>query len=668
MKIINFFIPVLLLLSAIPMGFAASGETVVIASTPADAILAAQYAKEMGYKFVYTPSGSLSDEAIAAIGSASNAIMIGGPDAISADVESQLKAKVSNVERVFGETRVETSLALLERMVQENPEALNNIVLAEGFNEGITPAALNFGAPILYFSPDNYEKVSAFMNSHKVTNAVVMGSSVPDTLRTAVSNAADTTNVVTGAAETIIKTALSVASNLNPSIGDAAAAIVSSTLSNDPLMSAISAFASGDVGSVVSLTSSDSDSITEIVEAVASITKEVSVLSDNDAVSDIISESAPDGTSVTKTTTSSDIIPSTGGGSSSSSTTTTSAQKYTIVSIDGTEKVKFADFSVSGTDGNNVKITGEENIVLPDVTINTNLAAKSYTGSSGSVAITYEGTGSGLAVAYPIETGAITYGSDVTATFYGATTLASQQVTAHVISDRQAFRDSINDLLEGNADAFITMLNNADTTTATTDASGDATFTLSPAGYGENIVLVTLGDGTITTTATVLGFSGFEYLKYELNMTQEWFYSDGNDTEIWMELNDTPVSDIRYGVIGITKDGYSFTLNIVGTSTADKNFDVSLVGNGGTSKIIDDSELVSITASSVQGILNAAFTDTTAGMAYSNAVNESALPLVIMGFNAPAEDCYYIGIVYDVADKNIVAMAQIEEDNTVTVL
>jgi len=67
MKIINFIIPILLLLSAIPMGFAVDNEIVVIASTPADAILAAQYAKEMGYKFVYTPGDELSTEAKNAI-------------------------------------------------------------------------------------------------------------------------------------------------------------------------------------------------------------------------------------------------------------------------------------------------------------------------------------------------------------------------------------------------------------------------------------------------------------------------------------------------------------------------------------------------------------------------------------------------------------------------
>ncbi|MBA2869058.1 TIGR04279 domain-containing protein [Methanococcus maripaludis] len=650
MKIINFFIPILLLLSAVPMGFASSENVVVIASTPADAILAAQYAKEMGYKFVYTPSDSLSEAAENAIAGAGHAIMIGGPDAISETVKSQLEAKVSNVERVYGVDRVDTSLALLERMYAEKPEALNNIVFAEGFNGDVTPAALNFGAPIAYFSPDNYEKVSAFISSHPVKNAVIMGSSVPDTLRTAVSNAADTTNLALGSAETVIKTALSVASNLNPSILGSVAALVYSESVNDPVIDAILSYASGDVGSVVPLPSDDESTVNGIVSSVTSITSTISISSDSTAISESISEATPAGTTTTTTTTS-----SSSGGSSS---TTYYTQYYTVVSINNVEKVKFADMSASETDGNNVKITGEDSIVLPDLTIKTEMAQKLYAGSSGTVKISYQGTGSGLNMVYPVESYALTYGSDLDVTFYGSRALANKQVTAHVITDRQEFRDSMNDLLDGNADTFISMLNNADTVTSTTNYYGDATFTATPSSYGENIVLVTLGDGTIGTTATVLGVSGFEYLKYDLNLTQMWFNPLDNTTEISMDLNETPANNVRYGLIGITKSGYSFTFDIMGTSTADKNFDLSLVGNGGTSKVIDDSALVSLTASSIQNILEAAFTENTAGITYSYVTKDVNFPATV-SINAQGQDCYFVGVVYDLNDKKIVAMEQI---------
>ncbi|MBB6401720.1 methanogen extracellular protein (TIGR04279 family) [Methanococcus maripaludis] len=650
MKIINFFIPVLLLLSAIPIGFAASENVVVIASTPADAILAAQYAKEMGYKFVYTPSDSLSEAAENAITGAGHAIMIGGPDAISETVKSQLEAKVSNVERVYGVDRVDTSLALLERMYTEKPEALNNIVFAEGFNGDITPAALNFGAPIAYFAPDNYEKVSAFISSHPVKNAVIMGSSVPDTLRTAVSNAADTTNLALGSAETIIETALSVAPNLNPSILGSVAALVYSESVNDPVIDAILGYASGDVGSVVPLPSDDESTVNDIVSSVTSFTSTISISSDSSSFSESISEATPAGTTTTTTTTSS----SSSGGSS----TTYYTQYYTVVSINNVEKVKFADISASETDGNNVKITGEDSIVLPDLTIKTEMAQKSYAGSSGTVKISYQGTGSGLNMVYPVESYALTYGSDLDVTFYGSRALANKQVTAHIIADRQEFRDSMNDLLDGNADTFISMLNNADTVTSTTNYYGDATFTATPSSYGENIVLVTLGDGTIGTTATVLGVSGFEYLKYDLNLTQMWFNPLDNTTEISMDLNETPTNNVRYGLIGITKSGYSFTFDIIGTSTADKNFDVSLVGNGGTSKVIDDSALVSLTASSIQNILEAAFTENTAGITYSYVTKDVNFPATV-SINAQGQDCYFVGVVYDLNDKKIVAMEQI---------
>ncbi|WP_353545134.1 TIGR04279 domain-containing protein [Methanococcus maripaludis] len=661
MKIINFFIPILLLLSAVPMGFASSENVVVIASTPADAILAAQYAKAMGYKFVYTPGGELSADAKNAVKYSDKVIMIGGPDAISENVENQLNEQVSSVERVWGADRVDTSLALLKRLIIEKPEALNNIVLAEGFNEDITPVALDFDAPILYFAPDNYEKIAEFMGTLNVQNAVVMGSSVPTDLRNVVTKVSQTTNLALGSAETVIKTALSVASNLNPSILGSVAALVYSEYSEDPLMDAITSYSTGSVGLVVPLPSSNEDTIDEIVSKVTSVTSDISISSDSTGVSDSISESVSDeGATVTAVSSSS----STGGGGGSSggdSPDTPAVQKYTVISIDGTQQIKFADVSASETDGNNLKITGEENIVLPDVTVTTNLATKSYTGSSGNVSITYEGTGSGLNVIYPIENGALTYGSDVTATFYGSSLLANKQVTAHVITDRQEFRDAINDLLNGNADTFITMLNDADKATATTDSLGDADFTITPTTYGENIVLVTLGNGTIDTTATVLGVSVFEYLKYGLTVDITDFNTITNNFEVNMVLDQIPSNDVRYGVMAITEDGYSVTLNIVGTSTNDKNFDVSLVGDESSAKIVDNSELVSLTALSIKDILESAFTEGTAGVAYSDVTTSDNITKSFTVDFDSGETVYIIGIVYDIADKKIVALNQTEE-------
>jgi len=657
MRIVNFLVPLLLVLSAIPTGFAINDEVVVIASTPADAILAAQYAKEMGYTFVYTPTGELSTEAEKAIKYANKAIMIGGPDAISENVENQLKEKVSSVERVWGADRVDTSLELLKRLLVEKPEALNNIVLAEGFNEDVTPAALNFDSPILYFAPDNYEKIKEFLNGVHIENAVVMGSTIPNEIRTAASQAAETTNLISGAAENIIETVLSVASNLNPSILDAAAALVYSEVSYDPLMDAIASYASGNVGSIVPLPSDDEDSINEIVSKVTAITSEISVSSDDSEVSSIISESASEEGATTSTISSS----SGGGGGSSTTTVTTAVQKYTIVSINGTEKVKFADMSDSETGGNHIEIIGEDNIILPEITITTDMNAKSYVGSSGSVTITYEGTGTGLNMLYPIENGALTYGSDVNATFYGSSLLANKQVTAHVVTDRQEFRDAMNNLLDGNAGTFIEMLNAADKVTATTDSNGDADFTITPTSYGENIVILTLGNGTIGTTATVLGFSGFEYLKYELTVTLTDFNPITNDFEVNMVLNQIPSNDVRYGVMAITEDGYSFELNIDGTSTTDKNFDVSLVGDESSAKIIEDSELVSLTAVSIKDILEAAFTDGTAGVAYSDvSTSDNVTKSLTVDFNS-GETVYIIGVVYDIDDQKIVGLDQIEE-------
>jgi methanogen extracellular protein (TIGR04279 family) len=205
------------------------------------------------------------------------------------------------------------------------------------------------------------------------------------------------------------------------------------------------------------------------------------------------------------------------------------------------------------------------------------------------------------------------------------------------------------------------MLNGADKVTETTDGSGDADFTLTPTSYGENIVLVTLGNGTIDTTATVLGFSGFEYLKYELTIGVTDFNPLTDNFEVNMLLDQTPTSNVRYGVMAITEDGYSFTLNIDGTSTADKNFDVSLVGDDSSAEIVSDSELVSLTASSIKDILESAFTAGTAGVAYSDVTTtDNTTKSFTVDFDS-GETVYIIGIVYDISNKKIVGLDQIEE-------
>ncbi|WP_459201903.1 TIGR04279 domain-containing protein [Methanococcus sp. CF] len=658
MKIINFLIPILLLLSAIPMGFATSNEIAVIASTPADAVLAAQYAKEMGYKFVYTPGDKLSDDAKNAVKYSDEVIMIGGPDAISENVESQLKEQVHTVERVWGADRVDTSLELLKRLAQEKPESLNNLVIVYGFDENIIPGAVNFNAPILYFAPDNYQNVAAYLNGMTIQNAIVLGNNVPAEITNVVRHVASTTNLVNGITKNIIKAGLSIASKLNPSISDSIAAIVYPGYSDDSLMNAASLYSAGSAGSIVVVFSEDEDIIDEIVEKTTTVTKKLYIISDDENVTESISEAASaDGATIITT------IPSTGGGGgggSSSSSTTTTVQKYTVISVDGTEKVKFADVSASETGGNNLKIVGEDDIVLPKITIATNLATKSYTGSSGNVSITYEGTGDSLNIIYPITNGAITYGSDLNATFYGSSLLANKQVTAHVITDRQEFRDAMNDLLNGNADTFISMLNTTAKTTATTDSSGDADFTITPASYGENIVIVTLGNGTIDTTATVLGFSGFEYLKYDLTVNVTGFNPATDTFEVNMLLNQTPSNDVRYGVMAITEDGYSFKLSIEGTSTADKNINVTLIGDESSAKIVENSELVSLNASAVQDILEAAFTNGTAGVAFTDVTTSSNVTKSFTVDFDSGETVYIIGIVYDISNKEIVGLDQVE--------
>ncbi|ABR54098.1 conserved hypothetical protein [Methanococcus vannielii SB] len=670
MKSISFFIPLLLLISAIPTGFAINDEVVVIASTQADAILAAQYAREMGYKFVYTPSDSLSEEAEKTIQNAKNAIIIGGPNAVSENVKNQLSAKIPNVERVFGETRVETSNALFKKLITEKPEALKNVVIAEGFNEDVTPAALSFGAPVLYYSPENFESIQETLRSLNVENAVLMGSNIPNGIRQVASEVSKSTTVASGTVENIVKTVLSAAPRINPSIVNTVSSVVYSSQTTDPLMAAITGYAEGNFGSVVPVTGISRDSINDVISSTTKFTSQISISSDNKEVSESISKTVSESGATPSTTTPSSSGGNKGGSGSSvkpepevyfigivydANTDKIVAMKqlspssapdsysgnvitplnYTIVSK-GSQHIKFADMGSSKDTGNHLEIVSEEKVTLPKLTINSDVSNKSY----GGVNITFLGNANALNLVYPIANGAITYGNPLNVTYYGNENFVNNgdKVTAHVISNRQDFRDAMTKSLNGDTTAFINMLNNADNyTTQFNSTSKTAKFMVTPKNHGENIVIITHGDNgliPLNNNVTVLGFSGFEFLKYRLDMTKAYTstsVSTTYDFNIGMNLNQTPANNVRYGLIGITKSGYGFTIDIEGKDTNNKNFDVSIVGNKGSSNIVGNSKIVSLNAIKVKEILEAAFTSKTAGAAYSGVskTNSTTLSIVI---------------------------------------
>jgi methanogen extracellular protein (TIGR04279 family) len=196
--------------------------------------------------------------------------------------------------------------------------------------------------------------------------------------------------------------------------------------------------------------------------------------------------------------------------------------------------------------------------------------------------------------------------------------------------------------------------------TKTTDSNGDATFTVAPQNYGENIIVITEGNGNIGDEVTILGAGGFEYLKYKLSVVYDHYNNITNQTTFNLTLNQTPSSSVRYGLLIVTKDGYKGEISVIGTTPNDKYFNVSVVGDKGSETIVENSDLITLNASKVKDIVDAIFKDNTAGAAYSPVMSNNNVQLTTK-LNVPVgTECYVIGIVYEPDIKKIVALNQTE--------
>ncbi len=80
-------------------------------------------------------------------------IIVGGPEAVSEDVEKELK-KYAEVERIWGETRIETSIKVAEAL--GNLEGIEVIVIQNGWHAKKSGAIVSYlyNAPIVYVKED----------------------------------------------------------------------------------------------------------------------------------------------------------------------------------------------------------------------------------------------------------------------------------------------------------------------------------------------------------------------------------------------------------------------------------------------------------------------------------------------------------------------------------
>ncbi|MDE4085790.1 cell wall-binding repeat-containing protein [Planococcus maritimus] len=157
-----------------------SADTVVIARGDqyADALTAAPLADQNEAPILLTRSGTLASgvaEEIARLG-ATNAIVLGGTKAVSADVVEQLEGLDLDVQRIGGETRYDTAVAI----ANELETAATDAVVVSGLN---FPDALSAGSyaavndkPILLTRPDRIPAVIADELENYDTTTIIGGS------------------------------------------------------------------------------------------------------------------------------------------------------------------------------------------------------------------------------------------------------------------------------------------------------------------------------------------------------------------------------------------------------------------------------------------------------------------------------------------------------------
>lgn len=156
-----------------------AAETVVIARGDqyADALTAAPLADQMDAPILLTRSGALAPgvaEEIARLG-ATKAIVLGGTKAVSADVVAELEGLELEVDRIGGETRYDTAVAIAAEVETDGTEA----VVVSGLN---FPDALSAGSyaavndkPILLTRPDRIPAVIAEELDYYDTTMIIGG-------------------------------------------------------------------------------------------------------------------------------------------------------------------------------------------------------------------------------------------------------------------------------------------------------------------------------------------------------------------------------------------------------------------------------------------------------------------------------------------------------------
>ena len=646
MKIYSILLSLMVILGALPLSFASgiAENVAVVVSTPADAIVAAPYAKAMGYKLIYTPTGELSDDAKRELerNNIDKVIIVGGSVAVSTNVENQIKGLKITTQRVWGETRIETSQKMYELIKAEKPELLDNLVVVEGFNEKISPVAVSFGAPVLYYGLGKDEGLAKILETAKPKNAIIIGSGAPRIIENTLSKNAENTIIASGSDDSAVRTALAYVTKINPNAENKDVAVVYAEKTNNPILDAVVSFVSGYVGSIAPIPKSDEGIISNIVSKLT-FSSGISISSDDTSLSNIVSNIA-----TTHGLSSTGITSSGGGGGTSSTSTPTPTTKPAIKVIANGTTVEF-----EGQDSNTLSITGTKTINIPTITADATVVDKKDT--TKNVEICFKDNESFESVIEAMNNfNKVSYDGDTITITYNNADMNGKNVSLNIITTRDTFRDNINALVDGDATGLINSLNTGYINTATV-SSGKAEFTInaddSKADY---FVIITEGNGVKTTDddVKILAIGGFEVMKYNLTLT--FNRTDVNNQSFYnMSLNDTPTNDVRYGLARIDKT-VGIKLNVVGTNPNNNLFNVSVVGNSGSEIIVENNDFITLSAKKIQDISGTIF-NSAASVSYSDEITkENKDTLKVKNIS----NAYVIGVVYDTVDKKIVAVEQ----------
>jgi len=627
-------------------------KVAVVVSTPADAIVAAPYAKAMGYNLIYTPTHKLSEDAERELirGGYTKAIIIGGPVAVSETVENSIRNLKIKTERIWGETRVETSIEVYKRLKKEKPELTGNVVITQGFNEKISPVAVSFNVPVLYYGLNRENKVVEVLKNTRIKNAVILGEKIPQTIMTTVPKISENTFIASGSVEDVIKTAISYVKKINPGVRNKDVLIVYAERDKEPIIKGILNFLKDDVGVLIPLPLKSTEVLDKILSRVVEISYNVLVVSDDPKISEIILDTVRKLGPVSVSVISERISGGVGGDSGTWRHVSTPTGPVVTVIANG-KKIEFM-----GQDKNTLKIDGNFSIHVPKVEAKVKVVDKED--KKHNLTIDFRNNESLKSVIEAMNNFSVVayVGNKVNITYYNPK-MKGKNVSLHVITERRALRNDINNLLKGDAQGLIERLNSSYNETKTVGSYG-VEFTYKPSINGEHIVVITEGNGVPSnaTYVKILAVGGFEVVKYKMNITYHGTNSITNQSNYTLSLNDTPDLPVRYGAVMIKKDA-TLTLEITGTEPGNNKFNVSVVGDKGKYQLVTNNHRIKLNAPKVLEIINKTLEETTASATYSD-VTENKTETIVLN---KISDSYLIAIAYEKETKKIVAIAEIEQ-------